>query len=49
MENRSKYCCGATIGPIADRYTFTSFDGKNAEIDYSKSEGNKMKFRATKE
>lgn len=40
---------GTTIDPITERYTFTSFDGKNAEIDYSNSEGDKMKFRATKE
>lgn len=40
---------GTTTDPITERYKFTSLDGKNAEIDYSNSEGEKMKFRATKE
>lgn len=40
---------GTTTDPITERYTFTSLNGKNAEIDYSNSEGEKMKFRATKE
>ncbi len=40
---------GTTTDPITERYKFTSIDGKNAEIDYSNSEGEKMKFRATKE
>ncbi|MBQ7823002.1 MAG: lipocalin family protein [Bacteroidaceae bacterium] len=39
---------GTTTDPITERYTFTSLDGNNAEIDYSNSEGDKMKFRATK-
>jgi len=38
-----------TTDPITERYKFTSLNGKNAEIDYSNSEGEKMKFRATKE
>lgn len=40
---------GVTTDPITERYTFTSLSGKNAEISYSNSEGDKMKFRATKE
>lgn len=40
---------GTTTDPITERYKFTSLNGKNAEIDYSNSEGEKMKFRATKE
>lgn len=40
---------GTTTDPITERYTFTSLNGKNAEIDYSNSEGEKIKFRATKE
>lgn len=40
---------GTTTDPITEYYKFTSLDGKNAEIDYSNSEGEKMKFRATKE
>lgn len=38
-----------TTDPITERYKFTSLNGKNAEIDYSNSDGEKMKFRATKE
>lgn len=40
---------GTTTDPITERYTFTSISGKNAEISYSNSVGDKMKFRATKE
>lgn len=39
---------GTTTDPITERYTFTSLDGNKAEIDYSNSVGDKMKFRATK-
>lgn len=39
---------GTTTDPITERYKFTSLDGKNAEIDYSNSIGDKMRFRATK-
>lgn len=39
---------GTTTDPITERYRFTSFDGKNAEIDYTNSVGDNMKFRATK-
>ena len=40
---------GTTTDPITEHYKFTSLNGKNAEIDYSNSDGEKMKFRATKE
>lgn len=40
---------GTTTDPITERYTFTSLNGKNAEIDYSNSVGDKMRFRAEKD
>lgn len=40
---------GTTLDPITERFKFISINGKNAEIDYSNSEGTLMKFRATKE
>lgn len=39
---------GTTKDPITEHYIFTSLNGDNAEIDYSNSEGLKMKFKATK-
>ena len=40
---------GTTKDPITEHYIFTSLNGNNAEIDYSNSEGLKMKFKATKD
>ncbi len=39
---------GTTPDPITEYYRFVRLSGNDAEIDYSNSEGLKMKFRATK-
>lgn len=39
---------GTTIDPITEYYQFASLNGNNAEINYSNSEGDKYKFKATK-
>ena len=39
---------GTTLDPITERYQFTLLNGNYAEINYSNSEGLKMKFKATK-
>lgn len=39
---------GTTPDQILEYYKFTRLEGAHAEIDYSNSEGLKMKFRATK-
>lgn len=39
---------GTTIDPITERYQFVLFNGDYAEINYSNSDGLKMKFKATK-
>lgn len=39
---------GTTLDPITEYFRFARLSGNDAEIDYSNSEGLKMKFRATK-
>ncbi|MCI7707647.1 MAG: hypothetical protein MSS21_11875, partial [Parabacteroides sp.] len=39
---------GTTLDPITEYFKFTKLEGDNAEIDYSNSEEDFYKFKATK-
>ena len=47
-EIKDNTIVGTTKDPITEYYKFTVFDGKNANIDYSNSVGDKYKFKAVK-
>lgn len=40
---------GVTLDPITEYYKFDSLNGNNATISYSNSDGDKYKFKATKQ
>lgn len=40
---------GVTLDPITEYYKFDSLDGNKATISYSNSDGDKYKFKATKQ
>lgn len=47
-EIKDNTIIGTTKDPITEYYKFTELDGKNANIDYSNSVGDKYKFKAVK-
>ena len=48
-EIKGNKIIGVTRDPITETFVFTELSGNKASIDYSNSEGEKMKFKAVKE